>query len=231
MKILRQDADAIPSFYWDKKTGRYRYADTQRFLGRDAVTVLTQKRIDQVKQDINTIGDLLVSRKISLAAWQEATARSLKELHVQSFILNRGGKGQVTQSDYLAMGRELKRQYGFLRQFATDINRGYSLNDKGLPTPMTIGRFRARLGLYAESGKAAASLGEFEAQRDRGAIAMKRRLGSVDRHCPSCVSYAAADIQPTGGLPLPTQECECGNYCQCSVQWYTVSQLAEALAS
>lgn len=231
MNILRHDADVIPSFYWDKKAGRYRYADTKRFLGRDAVATLTQKRIDQVRQDINTIGDLLVSRKISLATWQEATARSLKELHVQSYILNRGGKAQVTQADYLAMGRELKRQYGFLRQFATDINRGYSIGDRGQQTPMTVGRFRARLELYGNSGKAAATQGEAEAQRDRGAIAMKRKLGAVDRHCPSCLSYAAAGIQPTGALPLPTQECECGNRCRCSVQWYTVSQLAEAIAS
>lgn len=219
------------SYSYDKKTQRYRNLTTGRFIPKTQVDALIRKRITQVETDVITIGNLLQTDKISLEGWQRTTAYTIRELHLQSYMLARGGKQQMTPEDYLVVGRELKKQYAYLRTFAEDINRGYSIDRNGNPVQMTVGRFEQRLRLYAKSGRSAANLAEEQVNRKNGKVAMSRHLGATDKHCSSCVSYASAGVQPIGMLPMPCQACECGNNCLCSVRWYGTDDLQKMVAS
>ncbi len=213
------------SYSYDSKSQRYRNNQTGRFIPKTTVDNLIVKRITLIESDILTIGSLLQNDRLSLESWQRTTAYTIRELHLQSYLLARGGKAQMTPEDYLVVARELKKQYRYLRTFAEDINRGYSIDKNGKQVPMTVARFEQRLKLYAKSGRAAANLAEDQSNRKAGKVAMSRHLGSTDRHCSSCVSYASAGIQPIGALPMPCQQCECGNNCLCSVKWYGVDDL------
>lgn len=208
------------SYSYDKRTNRYRNDTTGRFIPKTQVDALIQKRINAIEGDVLTVGNLLANDRINLETWQRTTAYTIRELHLQSYMLARGGKAQMTPEDYLVVARELKKQYGYLRSFAEDIDRGYSIDKNGNQIPMTVGRFEARLKLYAKSGRAAAILADEQVQRKSGKVAMSRHLGATDRHCSSCLSYASAGVQPIGGLPMPCQQCECGNNCLCTVRWY-----------
>lgn len=218
-------------YSYDQKTQRYRNLTTGRFIPQVQVNQLIAKRITQIERDVITIGSLLQNDRISLESWQRTTAYTVRELHLQSYLLARGGKAQMTPEDYLVVARELKRQYAFLRIFAEDVNRGYSIDKNGRFVPMTVARFEQRLKLYAKSGRAAASLGYEQSQRKSGKVAMSRHLGATDRHCSSCVSYASAGVQPIGLLPMPCQACECGNNCLCSVRWYGTDDLQRIKAN
>lgn len=228
--LAQQNLDKIESPYWlwDKKSGRYRDRSTGRYLSQQNLEALQRRHIAQIEKDINTIADLLLRGQISLATWQEATAKSLKTLHLHQLVLARGGVKQTTAADYLAVGRELRNQYTYLRQFATDLQRGYSVNDKGQQVPMTVGRFKARLSLYAKAGRISHEQGKQEVAKSQGKYFMQRFLG-IAEHCPSCPRYAAMGVRPIGGLPLPGVACECRSNCKCYVRYY--STLAEAIAA
>lgn len=213
------------SYSYDSKSQRYRNLETGRFIPKTQVDALIRKRINQIESDVLTVGNLLQSDRISLETWQRTTALTIRELHLQTYMLARGGKAQMTSEDYLTVARELKKQYRYLRTFAEDVNNGYSIDKNGNQVPLTVGRFEARLRLYAKSGRAAAILAEEQMQRKANKVAMSRHLGATDKHCGSCLSYASAGIQPIGVLPMPCQQCECGNNCLCSVKWYGADDL------
>jgi hypothetical protein len=215
----------MSTYSYDNASQRYRNLETGRFIPKSQVDALINKRISLIQSDILSIGSLLQNDRLSLESWQQTTAYTIRELHLQSYMLARGGKAQMTPEDYLVVGRELKKQYRYLRAFAEDINRGYSIDKNGNQIPMTVGRFEARLKLYAKSGRAAAILAEEQVQRKSGMVAMSRHLGATDRHCESCMIYASAGVQPIGALPMPCQQCECGNRCLCSVRWYGTADL------
>ena len=212
-------------YSYDSKSNRYRNLLTGRYIQKTQVDSLIRKRITQIGADLQTVGNLLEGDRISLEIWQQATAYTIRELHLQSYMLARGGKAQMKPEDYLIVARELKKQYGYLRTFAEDINRGYSIDSRGNQIPMTMGRFHSRLSLYAKSGRAAAILAEQQVNRSSGKVAISRHLGATDKHCGSCLQYASAGVQPIGALPMPCQQCECGNNCLCSVRWYGVDDL------
>lgn len=227
MQATQQITDAITSPYWqfDKRSGRYRDKSTGRYLSQSSLETLQRRHINQVEKDIQVIGDLLLSGKISLATFQEAMGKSLKTLHLHQMLIGRGGINQATSSDYLAVGRQLRQEYSWLRNFAIDINRGYSISEKGQQVPLTEARFRARLKLYAKAGRVSFQTGQQEVAKSQGKYFMWRTLG-VAEHCADCLRYAAMGIQPIGVLPLPGVACACRANCRCSVRYFSSIQQA-----
>jgi hypothetical protein len=221
MQTLAPRLDAVTSPLWsyDKRSNRYRDTSTGRFLSQRNLQLLQQRHIAAVQADIGQIGELLLKGSISLGTWQEATAKSLKTLYLHQMVLARGGLQQTTASDYLATGRLLKDQYVYLRGLAIDLQRGYSINEKGDRVPMTVGRFRQRLALYSKSGRVAFEEGKKRNATEQGGGYMRRFLG-IAEHCSDCLRYAALGIQPIGALPLPGVACKCRSNCRCSVVYY-----------
>jgi hypothetical protein len=196
-------------FTYNKRLNRYRYLDSGRLLSQSAVESLTRKRIDTIKGDLGTLNDLLVQRKLSLESWQQATAQTLKELHVENLLLGKGGLGNTTNLDYLTVGRQLKEEYQYLRGVADDLTQG----------KMTEAQFRARMNLYANKGRVSFEAGKQQARIESGLKSMRRRQGATHRSCADCIKYAAQGWQPIGSLPLPTVACECGPNCNCWVEY------------
>lgn len=204
-----------PEFIWDAKAGRYRWAATGRYLSREAMLNLTRRQIDQTKRDLSTLGNLLTDRKISLATWQEESARALKSLHIRQAILARGGVDRMMANDYLTIARTLKEEYGYLRNFAGDI----------AGQGMSKAQFDARLAMYADKSRVSWELANRQNFADKGYTMMERQLGATDRHCGDCLRYASLGPQPIGWVPMPTQGCICRARCKCVVKYYRLSDL------
>lgn len=217
------DAVNSPFWGWNPKTGRYFDKSTGRFLSQRAVELLQKRHINLIVQDISTIGDLLLKGQINLQTFQEATAKSMKTLHLHQMLLARGGVKHATPEDYLAVGREVRNQYAYLRQFAIDLQRGYSIGEKGNRVPMTEARFRARLQMYAKAGRVSYEIGLQQQAKSQGKYYMRRFLG-IAHHCSSCPRYAAMGVQLVGILPLPTHRCECRANCKCYVRYYATPE-------
>ncbi len=194
-------------FIFNPKTQRYHYksgAGRGQFVPTTAVRFMMTRNIEQTQGDIRAIGQLLVSGKISLATWEETTAKALKNLHIQSYLLGRGGKNAMTQRDYGLIGQRLKSEYQYLRQFAEQIK----------SEPMSQAEFFRRLEMYASAGS-----GLYEKARTEGHIKSdfrwERRIRTKTESCQSCIGFESMGWQPIGTLPAPTESCECRSNCGC----------------
>lgn len=207
----------MSDFLWDAKSQRYRYADTKRFLSREAMLSLSRRQIDATQNDIGVIAQLLIDRKISLATWQEQTAYTLKLLHLRQSILARGGVDQMKSGDYLEVARTLKSEYGYLRQLAQDVRDG----------KLTAAQFKARVGMYAAKSRVSFDKGEQSIKKKIGYQFMRRYLGATDKHCSDCIYYFSLGLQVIGGLPLPTEACQCRSRCKCSVRYFKENEVSK----
>lgn len=192
------------NFYYDKEVQRYRWADTKRFLSAEAVENLTVLKIDQIKQDLGTIGQLLIDRKINLQTWEKQTASTIKDLHLQFYLLGIGGLKQITQRDYGIVGQEMLNQYAYLRGFSEDL----------ISAGMSIAQFENRVSLYADAARGTYQRARQEAHLRAGYL-FERRIRTKIESCPECVSYALSGWQAIGSLPLPTKQCSCKMKCGC----------------
>jgi hypothetical protein len=198
-----------PDFVFDPKLGRYRYSDSGRFVPREAMLNLQRGYVETIKADLQTLGGLVADGKISLSTWQQTTAQAIKTLHLNQAILGRGGVDRMQSSDYLAVGRELKSQYKYLRQFAVDLTQG----------TMTRAQFEARINLYANSSNISYATAEQQNAQEQGNQYMQRHLHASES-CPDCIEYASRGVVEIGSVPLPKQNCQCGANCRCTVEYF-----------
>ena len=201
-----------PDFTWEKRERRYRNKATGKFISPNTVKALTLRRIELVTEELKIIGGLLSDGKITLGTWQKETAGVLKVLHAQQYLIGVGGSANIQKQDYLAIGRKLKEQYNFLRNFAIDLNRG-----------MSLAQFRHRLSLYAKAAKGSFFAGQRTAAKRSGKTYVIRQLGEAE-HCVECESYATQGMVPIDEAILPTEKCSCGPNCHCQLLYLTLEQ-------
>lgn len=206
-----------PTFKWEPQTRRYRNKQTGRFISKEAVYTLTASRIELAKSDLGTLGQLLLDERINLKSWQQQTAETLKILHTQQYLLGVGGQKSIQKSDYLEIGRELKNQYAYLRNFAIDLTQG----------KMTPAQFKARLEMYADAAKVSYFKGEKSAAVRAGFTHAKRILGIVE-HCEDCPQIAALGIVKIEDVIYPTQHCSCRIRCKCRLEFLNLEEAALA---
>ncbi|MEH1789642.1 MAG: hypothetical protein V7L23_29830 [Nostoc sp.] len=164
------------------------------------------------------LGNLLLEGKITLRAWQEQFAESLKILHSQQYLLGVGGQSQIQKEDYLVLARELKNQYKYLRNFAVDLTKGV----------MSPAQFKIRAAMYAKAAKVSFFKGEKQAAKRSGLDGAYRILGKSDYHCPQCPQYAAKGVVPIDEVIYPTQQCDCRTGCLCNLVYV---KLEDAIGS
>lgn len=198
-----------PDFIWDNRTGRYRYVDSGRYVSREAMLSLTRRSIEASRREVTALGQALINKQITLEDWQRQTATRLRSLHMRNALLARGGADRMRPQDYLQVGRTLKEEYRYLRNFAQDINNG----------SLSQAQFIARLAMYSDRGRVSFDKSEQDVFQEQGYLYMQRFLGNAN-HCPECPEYASRGIQPIGTLPLPTEACRCRAHCKCTVRYY-----------
>ena len=196
----------MAQFTFDRAVQRYRNSKGQ-FISNSKMLELTQRAIDLAKTDANTIADLFVDGKIALAEWQRGTALALKQAHIQSYLLGRGGQKMMTQRDYGIIGQKLQREYAYLDQFADAIKEG-----------MSEAQFRARLQQYLNNPRTTYEAARREGHQEAGYSWERRVLGTTN-NCNPCVNYAERGWVMIGELPAIGAQCDCRANCRCSFEF------------
>lgn len=194
----------LPEFYYSSKSGRYHYRDSGGFVPQPAVDNLTARAIAKKRNEIRDLGEQMLGGKISIADWESATAKQLKDLHTWTYLLGKGGQKNMTQSDYGKLGLRLSYEYGYLRGFAEDIQ------TKNLSEAQVL----ARLELYINKSNGSRQLAQQSSSTEAGFRWERRYLRAIE-NCEDCLRYAAMGWQPIGSLPPPTEKCQCGSNCKC----------------
>ena len=204
---LRQRILGDESRYrWNEVAGRYinqsgdfvSFAEVRRYL--DEV-------LDRHERKTLSLSTSLREGSINVQQWQSGMKDSLKDLHLVSGALARGGWAQMSQSDYGRVGSQLRFQYQRLARFATQIERGLPLD----------GRFRRRVELYAQSGRVSYTAALRQEMALRGYTEEKSVLAKAD-HCSECVAEADKGWVPIGTL-VNIGERICKSNCRCHFEF------------
>lgn len=193
-------------YRWNNVAGRYISPDG-RFVPFAEIRGHLDATLDAYEAKIIGLATSLQSRGISIAAWQVAMRDALKDIHLASSALARGGWAQMSQADYEKVSAKLRFQYERLEAFAKQIERGLPLD----------GRFRRRHELYAQSGRITYHESLREEMAMRGMTEERSILAASD-HCSECVSEAARGWVPIGEL-VTIGERICKSNCRCSVSF------------
>lgn len=214
--MLKQDA--IADFRYDPQTQRYRWRDGAgkgRFASKTAILQRTRAYIQEEQAELVNVGQRLTQGDITLGQFQRQAAEHVKNIHIAQAMLGKDGLGNMTSSDYLRVGRELKRHY--YQGIDSETGRRYGL--KHLAQEVKDGRVSeaqllSRIAMYGESGK----VSYWDAWKsDRTEAWGVRRVAGDDRSCPFCVEQAS--IGPRLIPEIPSCGCcpQCLSRCRCNI--------------
>jgi hypothetical protein len=111
-------------YTYSERERRYRDTKTGRFVSAAAVRAELDRSIDLAGRAMREASDALREGRMSLAAWELRMAEEIRNSHLASTALAKGGWSRMTPSDYGRAGREIRRQYEYLRNFAAQIASG-----------------------------------------------------------------------------------------------------------
>lgn len=194
-------------FSFDKEHGTYRRRSTGQFVSRREIRSVIDKAIEKQERSLQRLAQKLQQGTYDLARWQNESADVLKELHLWNGAAGRGGWGEMTQSDYGRVGARLREQYGFLDNFAQQLERGEQrLAGTG---------FLQRVGMYAQAGRNTYEAVLNNTMRDSQFTQESNQLAEAE-HCAGCLEATAQGWVPIGTLTLPGER-DCLTRCKCEI--------------
>lgn len=208
-------------FQWDTRVKRYRVtegAGKGDFISREAILSLTREAIAANKIQLIALADELTDGKLTLKQFQLEAARQVRLIHTQQAAIAAGGFDRVTPEMWLSVARELQRQYRTGRDIETGKRYGLKWLCEDIKNgKVSLPQLRQRLALYANSGKASFWEIDTQVQFNKGLTHGIRKLGKAHKHCSPCILYSTYPPQPLQSIIRPTQQCDCGPNCVCTI--------------
>jgi hypothetical protein len=195
-------------FTYDQRSQRYRYTtgpQKGQFVSTAAVTRLVEDYIIQQRRDTATITDILLSGKISPSTWEYGIATALKQMHINSYSLGRGGIGRLTADDIAIIENRLRSEFKFLSKFTKDIASG----------ALSEAVIRNRLAMYTDAAFSAWQQGRGEDAVNNGAKFEIWDAADDKGTCADCSGKARLGWQPIGSLGVPGFGVQCLSRCRC----------------
>lgn len=188
----------------------YRYIDDRgRFVSGATVRAELDKTLAASQKSMRTMSGQLQTGKISLADWQTGMMREIKNTHLTSAALAKGGWAQMTPADYGRVGAEVGKQYAYLDNFAQQIASGDQRLD---------GVFMRRADMYFEAGRGTYHEVERSEQGLRGMTEERSILDPTARHCDGCLAEERRGWVPIGNL-VRIGARDCLTRCRCRIEY------------
>jgi hypothetical protein len=129
------------SFRYNSSTKRYFNTLTRRSLSWKSIYRTSLGYEDDQKRRVREITARLASGSYTLENWTDEMRKALKDNYISQYLLGRGGRNVMNQSDWGRIGGLLSNQYRFLNNFANEIGLGQ----------LTQAQIAARAALYIDS--------------------------------------------------------------------------------
>lgn len=209
-------SEELNRWRWEPELDRYRNLATGRFVSRAQVVDLVDQLVDRTTESAtDTLATMLADHRLSAADWKQAMGRTIKNAYIQQTELAAGGRTNVTQEMWGSVGGQLAEQYGYLDQFARDIEAG----------SLTEAQIRARSAMYLNSSREAFWRIKDRQARDRGQTQERWITVGDDSVCSPCVDAGGMGWQPIGtfaqpgsGRVLVSPETNCQGLTNCRCQ-------------
>ncbi len=127
--------------FWDSKVGRYRRKNG-RFISRSSVLAILDQYLSSTEPLFGLVDDYIAG-SITGAFLIKQIKDEVRDAAIIAYMVGRGGRGQMTQSDWGRVGNVIKDQYKFLDRLL-----------KELPN-LSSGQLKFRLSMYLNSTREA----------------------------------------------------------------------------
>lgn len=155
MSDISLEVKQRPLFTWNKNTRRFRRTSTGRFVGKKELENLRGDYLNRERSINDNLAERLFNRDITIDEWRNEMRRNLRRVYKVQYLLGKGGLNQMTPRDWGIYGSQLKKQYGFLDNFAKEIVDGRFTIEQ-------VKSVAARQQLYATSSNQAFERGRTE---------------------------------------------------------------------
>jgi hypothetical protein len=160
---------------------------------------------------LDELAEKLKNGSITIAEWESSMRDFLRKEYETTLILAKGGRENITQSDWGYEGSLLKKQYAYLSDFAKEISAN--------PTAWMNGRLNVRMNMYGESAYSA--LEDFRSREyaAQGCDEEENELGGSDNNCDGCLTETGRGRVAIGSL-VPVGSRDCIVNCRCTIRFY-----------
>jgi hypothetical protein len=137
----------MPRYSWEPThgiSGRYRDTRTGRFVPTSIVRRELDTYLDNSQDAIRILSHSLRDRQIGLAEWEHSMRRIIKNTHINSVVLERGGYANMRPQDWGRVGSAVRKQYEYLTNFGLQIADG---------TQRLDGTLMVRMDMYTQAGR------------------------------------------------------------------------------
>lgn len=141
------------SYQYVASVNRYRDTETGRFVARETVLSYTDQIISTSGSATDTLAEMLDEGRITVDEYADRLRTELKDTYIDEYVLGRGGRQNMTQSDWGIVGNMLRAEYRQMEGFIDALRAG----------ELTIGQTRARARLYLMKSRQAFERGNSEA--------------------------------------------------------------------
>lgn len=128
-------------YTYDREKHQYTDNDSGKPVSWSSLSASLLRYEDAQKNRVSLISERLASGEYTLERWNNEMRRAIKDNYIAQYLLGRGGRNAMTQSDWGRVGGLLSNQYRYLDIFAQDISSGL----------LTSNQISSRSGLYIDS--------------------------------------------------------------------------------
>jgi hypothetical protein len=124
-KLYRQiELKESRRWQYDDSAKRYRDLNTGRFLSASSAISMRDGYQEARKEVANDLADSLTAGDITVQQYVLRMRDEIKATYIAEYMLGKGGRHNMTQSDWGSLGNQLRNQYGYLQNFAQEIAAG-----------------------------------------------------------------------------------------------------------
>jgi hypothetical protein len=121
----------------------------------EAAHKLVRLRQETFKADVARLAERLYNGELTIKQWHGEMKQAVKDLHISSLVISKGGEWDtITFSEWGRVGRELRDQYAYLRNYAKQVEQKVYAEAMGIDNAYSLQYLQARSSLYAGSTNA-----------------------------------------------------------------------------
>jgi len=178
---------------WNQTAARYYNTATGRFLSRTQAMGFVKDSIAATERAADLLANYVADGMLSAGDFRLMMRAEIKREYIRQACLAKGGRAQMTFSDWGTIGQQIKGQYKYLDNFAAEVAKGN----------LTEAQIRSRARMYINS-----SLQAFEGIQEKVAIEggydeESWHMNPALENCPDCKDFSDMGWQPVGTFPTP----------------------------
>ncbi|MDE0398875.1 MAG: hypothetical protein OXL96_13855 [Candidatus Poribacteria bacterium] len=127
---------------WNQLTKRYRNSKTKKTVTSNTLLRLRDDFID-LSREFSDLTDNLVNSRITVQEWLLEMRKRVRDAHNAGYMLARGGRNAMFQTDLDTLSEHIKEQFNYLQKFGEEVRAG----------DLSAKQITARSEMYIESSK------------------------------------------------------------------------------